>query len=197
VWLQRRWCFRFAMLISPQGARAASWKASCPWVGSSDRPAFGFQVVESIPALGKAPPFAGRRRNAGLGRCMRATGASSSPPEVPMTERDARSAFRGGELHPRRGRQPAADFDEALRSGLIGLHVPKSPFNAHRRKRWSGRVAARKQSRVREEAFGVLFGSCVLLQGSSGLGGSSCSSQRSLPAIGGAFFDGGRCSRSA
>jgi len=44
-----------------------------------------FQAVEGTPAFGKALPFAGKRRNAGLGRFMRAVGASSPPIKESMT----------------------------------------------------------------------------------------------------------------
>jgi len=171
---------------------AASWRASCPSVGSSDRPMAGFQTAESTPALGKAPPFAGQRWNAGLGRHMRATGASSPPPEVPMTERGARSEFRGGELHPRHGRQPAAEFGEVLRSGLIGLHVPMSPFNGRRRKRRPGPDVAASNVPLGRGPSGSLR-SLRLAARVVGLLKRACSSQRSSPRPGGAFFDGGRC----
>jgi len=51
----------------------------------SDLHPIGFQAVEGTPAFGSALPFAGRRRNAGLGRFMRTVGASSPPVEEPMT----------------------------------------------------------------------------------------------------------------
>jgi hypothetical protein len=48
----------------------------------------GFRVVEGTPAFGKALPFAGRRRNAGLGRFMRTKGLSSPPDKESTTNQE-------------------------------------------------------------------------------------------------------------
>jgi len=65
----------------------------------SDLHPTGFRAVEGTPAFGSALPFAGRCRNAGLGRFMRTVGVSSPPDEGSMT-----IVVRGArEAHVRRG----------------------------------------------------------------------------------------------
>jgi hypothetical protein len=46
-------------------------KASVHKAEESDLHVTGFRAVEGTPAFGKALPFAGRRRNEGLGRFLR------------------------------------------------------------------------------------------------------------------------------
>jgi len=59
-------------------------------------------VAEGIPAFGNALPFAGRRRNDGLGRLMSTAGTSSPPREESTTSRGAlRSSPETGNHHPR------------------------------------------------------------------------------------------------
>jgi hypothetical protein len=59
--------------------------------------------VEGIPAFGNALPFAGRRRNEGLGRFMRTAGTSSPQYDEPATQRGARvDRLEEGNLRPRR-----------------------------------------------------------------------------------------------
>jgi len=63
-----------------------------------------FRTVEGTPAFGKASPFAGRCRNAGLGRFMRTVGASSPPNEESTTFHQgcSRSSSEEGSLRPSR-----------------------------------------------------------------------------------------------
>jgi len=60
-------------------------EGTCPRGVKSDLHPSGFLRVEGIPAFGNALPFAGRRRNEGLGRLMRTAGTSSPPYEEPTT----------------------------------------------------------------------------------------------------------------
>lgn len=174
-----------------QGSGAASWRAPVCDVGASDRPLRRFQAVKGTPAFGNAPPFAGWRRSESLGRCMRAAGVSSPPPEGSTTVRGARSWSRGGELHSRRRRQPGAEQEWTSFARLrFGLHVPAFPFNGHRRKRWSGRGVARKQRRARRGVFGVVPSLSLATGGGRHRRGRR-SSQRSFPASAGPPSTGG------
>jgi len=115
----------------------------------------GFRVVEGTPALGKALPFAGRRRNAGLGRFMRTRGLSSPPDEESTTlcKGCPGSSMRRGAFAHVVLRQQAAG-GEVLRSERLGSCSPALSSNGHRRKRCSGRGVARKRRRDWSVAFG-------------------------------------------
>jgi len=78
----------------------------CPVPQRSDPRATGLLAVEGTPAFGKALPFAGRRRNEGLGRIMRTEGPSSPPLKESTTKQGCSSSSNEeGHLHPR---HPAA-----------------------------------------------------------------------------------------
>jgi len=127
-------------------------------------------VAESIPALGNALPFAGRRGNGGLGRLMSTAGTSSPPREEPMTSRGAlRSSPEKGNHHPRRPAAAGGGTGRSLCSELLGPCSPALFSNGHRRKRWSGRGVARKRRVDRGVAFGV------------SPSGDACSIARSAP----------------
>jgi hypothetical protein len=134
--------------------------------------------VKGIPAFGNALPFAGRRRNEGLGRFVRTAGTSSPQYEEPTTQRGARVArLRRGTLALVVLRQQAAG-GRVLRSALLGPRSPALSSNGHRRKRWSDRSVARKRRSGRRMAFEVSF--CGALAASSsrlrkGCRGSQCS----------------------
>jgi len=78
--------------------------ASVRTVSKSDLHTMGFLAVEGTPAFGKALPFAGRCRNAGLGRFMRTVGASSLPVEESTTIQSGvlEELIEEGSLHPSR-----------------------------------------------------------------------------------------------
>jgi len=117
-----------------------------------------FLAVEGTPAFGKTSPFAGRRRNEGLGRFMRARGSSSPPDEESTTskQRGAQVALvrRGTFAHVVLRQQAAGG--RVLRSESPGPCSPALSSNGHRRKRWLGRGVARKRRRDWSVAFGVV-----------------------------------------
>jgi hypothetical protein len=125
----------------------------------SDLHGVGFLAVEGAPAFGKALPFAGRRRNEGLGRHMRTRGIIQ--PSGRTVDDETRRGARVAQM--RRGifahvvlRQQAAG-GKILRSELLGPCSPALSSNGRRRKRWSGRGVARKRRRDRSVTFGVVL----------------------------------------
>jgi hypothetical protein len=123
----------------------------------SDLCGAGFRMVEGAPAFGTALPFAGRRQNESLGQRMRTKGISSPPNERLTTKRGTRvTQMRRGVFAYVILRQQVA-AGEILRSELFGPCSPSLSSNDHRRKRWSGRGAARKRRYDRSMTFGVVF----------------------------------------
>jgi hypothetical protein len=142
--------------------------------------------VEGIPAFGNALPFAGRRRNEGLGRFTRTAGTSSPQYEEPATPRGARGASEEGNLRPRRPAAAGGGEGKVLRSRRLGPRSPVLSSNGHRRKRWSDQGVARKRRFGRTVAFEV--SSCDVLAASPGWLRKGCrGSQRSW-----SFFERGR-----
>jgi len=69
----------------------------------SDSYVVGFQAVEGTPAFGKALPFAGRRRNEGLGRFTEDEGSlqpSGRRIDDGINEGCSRRSDEEGNLHP-------------------------------------------------------------------------------------------------
>jgi len=149
------------------GRRRHGWCRSA--YAKSDLYGAGFRMVEGTPAFGTASPFAGRRQSERLGQPMRTKGISSPPNERLTTHKGYSS--NSDEVGNLRLRPTAAAvaIGGNLRSGLFGPCSPALSSNGHRRKRWSGRGAARKRRSDRSMAFEVVF-AALLQRRESGFG---------------------------
>jgi hypothetical protein len=121
----------------------------------------GFRVVEGTPAFGKTLPFAGRRRNEGLGRFNEDEGnIQPSGRRIDDGINEGCSSCSDEEGNPAYTvlRQQVG-LKGILYLGQLGPRSPALSSNGYRRKRWSGRGAARKRRHDGAVAFGiVIFG---------------------------------------
>lgn len=107
-----------------------------------------FQTVEGTLVFGKTSSFAGRRWNKGLGCFERTEGASSPPVDETATFSGVlKQSGEKGNLDGTLILRLAAGVKWVLCSRLFGPCSPSPSSNGHRRKRWSGRGAARKRRR--------------------------------------------------